>query len=136
MRIVILGADLLGIRTVSELSEGNKDVVVIERNPDIARAIANELDCSVLEGDGENVDFLTEAGLEDADWFIALTGRDEANIVAWGIVSENFKKTTDDSPRLQRSVFRSPQTEQTISGSRPHSQSRCSHRKINRSFCP
>ncbi len=92
MRIVILGAGLLGIQTARELSEENKDVVIIERDPDVARTVANELDCSVLEGDGEDAEFLEDSGLADADWFIALTGSDEANIVACGIVSENFQR--------------------------------------------
>jgi trk system potassium uptake protein TrkA len=92
MKIFILGAGLLGIQTARELSEENKDVVMIERDPDVARMVANELDCSVLEGDGEDAEFLEEAGLAEADWFIALTGSDEANIVACGIVSENFKR--------------------------------------------
>jgi len=44
----------------------------------------------VQEGDGENLDVLTEAGTADADWFIALTGSDDANIVTCGLVSEAF----------------------------------------------
>ena len=42
------------------------------------------------KADGENLDVLTEAGAADADWFIALTGSDDANIVACGLVAEAF----------------------------------------------
>ncbi len=75
-----------------ELVAENRDVVIIEQNPDIAKGIANELDCLVKEGNGENLDVLGEVGLEDADWFIALTGSDNANIVACGLVAETFSR--------------------------------------------
>lgn len=92
MKVVILGAGTLGVQIARELVAENRDVVVIEQNPDIAKGIANELDCLVKEGNGENLDVLAEAGLEDADWFIALTGSDNANIVACGLVTETYNK--------------------------------------------
>ncbi len=92
MKIIIIGAGTLGLQIARELVAENRDVVVVERNPDIARGLANELDCMVSEGDGEDIDALKEAGVADADWFIALTGSDEANIVACGIVAEAFKR--------------------------------------------
>jgi len=90
MKIVIIGAGNLGIQIARELIAENRDVIMIERNPDIVRGIANELDCLVMEGNGENLDILEEAGISNADWFIALTGSDEANIVACGLVSEAY----------------------------------------------
>jgi len=90
MKIVIIGAGNLGIQIAHELITENRDVVVIERNPVIVRGIANELDCLVIEGNGENLDILEEADISSADWFIALTGSDEANIVACGLVSETY----------------------------------------------
>jgi len=90
MKIIILGAGTLGVQIARELVAENRDVVVIERNPDIAKGMANELDCLVLEGDGENMDVLAEAAVSEADWFIALTGSDETNIVACGLVAETF----------------------------------------------
>jgi trk system potassium uptake protein TrkA len=90
MKVIIVGAGTLGIQIARELVAENRDIVIVERNPDIAKGIANELDCMVQEGDGENLDVLTEAGAADADWFIALTGSDDANIVACGLVAEAF----------------------------------------------
>ena len=43
MRIAVLGASLLGVQTARELSEENKDAIIIERDQDIARAVADEL---------------------------------------------------------------------------------------------
>ena len=90
MKIVIVGAGLLGIQIARELIAEQRDVVIIERNADTARSVGNELDCMVVEGDGENMDILRDAGTAEADWFIALAGSDEANIVACGLVAEAF----------------------------------------------
>lgn len=92
MKIVIMGAGTLGVQIARELVAEKRDVVIIERNPDVAKAVANELDCLVCEDDGENLDALNNAGLSDADWFIALAGGDETNIVACGLVAESFSK--------------------------------------------
>lgn len=92
MKIIIVGAGTLGVQIARELVAENRDVVVVERNPDIARGIANELDCLVQEGDGENPEVLEAAGAADADWFIALTGSDETNIVSCGLVADAFSK--------------------------------------------
>ncbi len=92
MKIAILGAGLLGSLIARELIAENRDVVIIEKNPYIAKTISNDLDCIVEEGDGEHIDTLISAGVADADWFIACTGSDEANIVACGIVAENFSQ--------------------------------------------
>ncbi|MCX8013318.1 MAG: Trk system potassium transporter TrkA [Rectinema sp.] len=91
MKVAILGAGLLGSLIARELITEDRDVVIIEKNPNIARTIANDLDCIVEEGDGERLDTLTAAGVADADWFIACTGSDETNIVSCGIVAESFK---------------------------------------------
>lgn len=92
MKIAILGAGLLGSLIARELIAENRDVVIIEKNPNIAKSIANDLDCIVQDGDGERIDTLVAAGVGDADWFIACTGSDETNIVSCGIVAETFKK--------------------------------------------
>lgn len=91
MKVAILGAGLLGSLIARELITENRDVIIIEKNPNVAKTVANELDCIVEEGDGERLDTLTSAGVADADWFIACTGSDETNIVSCGIVAETFK---------------------------------------------
>lgn len=92
MKIAILGAGLLGSLIARELIAENRDVTLIEKNPNTAKTISNELDCIVEEGDGEHIDTLVAAGVDSADWFIACTGSDETNIVSCGIVAENFSQ--------------------------------------------
>jgi trk system potassium uptake protein TrkA len=91
MKIAILGAGVLGSLIARELIAENRDVIIIEKNPNTAKSVADDLDCIVQEGDGEHIDTLVSAGVADADWFIACTGSDEANIVSCGMVAETFK---------------------------------------------
>lgn len=93
MRIVIVGAGKVGIQIARELIEEKRDVVVIEKNPDIARLVDNELDCLVINADGTMPEALRQARTESADWFIALTGSDAANIVACGLVAAESSDT-------------------------------------------
>ena len=92
MKIVIVGAGMVGASIARELVEEKKDVILIERNPEKARFASNALDCLVLNEDGIDPEVLKRAGTADADWFISLLGADEANIVACGIVSAAFPK--------------------------------------------
>ncbi len=78
---------MIGIHIARELIEEKRDVVIIEKNPDIARRVDNELDCLVINEDGSQPETLRKAGASVSSWFIALTGSDEVNIVACGLVS-------------------------------------------------
>lgn len=93
MRVVIVGAGVVGIQIARELIEEKRDVVVIEKNPEIARMVDNELDCLVINADGTEPETLREAKTQSADWFIALTGSDAVNIVACGLVAAEAKGT-------------------------------------------
>lgn len=92
MKIVIVGAGMVGASIARELVEEKKDVILIEKDPEKARFASNALDCLVLNEDGIDPEALKRAGTENADWFISLMGADEANIVACGIVSSSFPK--------------------------------------------
>jgi trk system potassium uptake protein TrkA len=90
MKIVIVGAGVVGTHVARQLTEENKSVVLIEKNPEVARVTTNDLDCLVVNDDGSHLDVLQNAGMSDCDYFIALTGSDEVNIVTCGMVSGEF----------------------------------------------
>jgi trk system potassium uptake protein TrkA len=90
MKIVIVGAGVVGTHVARQLTEENKSVVLIEKNPEVARAVTNDLDCLVLNDDGSHLDVLRQADMDDCEYFIALTGSDEVNIVTCGMVSGEF----------------------------------------------
>jgi len=61
---------------------------------DIVNTTAN-LDVSVINGDGTSINYLIDADIESADALIAVTGRDQDNLVACQIARKKFnvKKT-------------------------------------------
>ncbi len=70
----------------SHLIHEKQDVVVIDSDPKRANDIQSRLDCLVIIGSGTNIDFLREAEVAKADFFIAVTDSDETNLVACGLV--------------------------------------------------
>lgn len=90
MRVVILGAGHVGFQVAKQLIDENKDVVIIERDTDVANRVSSRLDCLVINEAGNNVQVLRDAGVEDAEFFISVTDSDETNMIACGIVASEF----------------------------------------------
>ena len=90
-KVVIVGAGAVGFQLAKQLISENKDVVLIEKDPDVARLVANKLDCMVVTGEGNKIETLRRAGTEGAQYFISVTDSDEVNMIACGIVSSEFK---------------------------------------------
>lgn len=90
MTVVIVGADRVGTRLAKILIEEKMDVIIFEIDADKAAAAVNSLDCLVLNKDGTNPDNLREANIDKADYFICLTGSDERNMIACGLVNREF----------------------------------------------
>ena len=85
MKVVIVGAGNVGMTLARTLSEDAHDVVVVDRNEDLATRIAEELDVSVVRGNGSRPDVLAQAGVVKdggVDVLIACTDRDETNLMA------------------------------------------------------
>jgi len=93
MKIILVGAGLVGTHVARELTQEHKDIIIIEKNSETARIISNELDCMVINDDGSRLDVLQKVEIEDCDYFIALTGSDEVNMIACGMVASQFKNT-------------------------------------------
>jgi trk system potassium uptake protein len=90
MKIIIAGAGKVGVRIAKQLIEENKDVVLIDRDLERVRAAGNTLDCMVIHGEANNRNDLIDAGIKDADFFVSVTESDELNMIACGIVSNEF----------------------------------------------
>lgn len=83
-KVMIVGGGKVGTMTAASLYPDISDMKVIE--VDHARCVeVDELlddDILVVNGDGRNPDFLMEEGVSGYDAFVAVTGNDEANILA------------------------------------------------------
>ena len=95
MKIIIIGAGEVGFHIASHLAAENKDVVVIDKNPEATRRVADNIDVQVLVGSGSSPVTLEEAGIHSAEIVLAVTDSDEVNLVSClvaDIVSPGTKK--------------------------------------------
>ncbi len=90
MKVIVLGGGSVGSQIARQLIDENIDVVLIEQDPETARVLTNRLDCIILNQAGNSLDVLRQAGTADADVFVAVTGSDEVNMVACGLVASEF----------------------------------------------
>ncbi len=82
MYIVIMGGGRVGLALANLLIENGQDITLIESNESLCSDVAAELDALVICGNGTNSKLLEESNIEDADYFIATTGNDEANLLS------------------------------------------------------
>jgi trk system potassium uptake protein TrkA len=95
LKVIIVGAGEVGFHIASHLTLENKDVVVIDKNPAAIRRITDNLDVQVVIGSGSSPVVLEEAGIQNAEIILAVTNRDETNLVAClaaNILSPSTKK--------------------------------------------
>jgi len=81
MRVVVVGAGSLGIRTVRLLGQRGHEVVVIESDLETAEAVTEQVDCGVIHGDGTRPAVLGEADPAHSDALLALTGNAQTNLI-------------------------------------------------------
>lgn len=91
MHIIIAGGGKIGYYLSKTLLSFKHKVSVIERNEDLCVKLANELNIPVIKGDATNIAGLQDVGTDRADIFIAVTGRDEDNLIACQLAKRNFK---------------------------------------------
>lgn len=81
--ILLLGGGRTATLVAKKLSQTGARVQMIERDPDRARVLAEQLDgVRVLNGDITDSDVLDEADLPRIELVAALTGEDDANVLA------------------------------------------------------
>jgi trk system potassium uptake protein TrkA len=90
MYIIIAGAGKVGYYLSKTLLSYKHEVVVIEPQKELCEKLANQLNIPVCVGDSTTIDKLEEVGASRADIFIAVTGRDEDNLIACQLAKNNF----------------------------------------------
>lgn len=91
MYILIIGGGKVGYYLAKTLNQANHRVGVIENDPARCDLIAKELDVLVISGDGADIEVLDEANVQDADYLVAVTGKDEENLVACQLAKKYFQ---------------------------------------------
>ena len=82
MFVVIMGAGRVGYLVAKMLEEDGHDVTIIEMDKARAKELSLLINGLVIEGDATDPKTLEEANIKQADAFAALTGKDDANLLA------------------------------------------------------
>lgn len=81
MQIMIVGCGKVGSALARKLIDEGHNITVIDSDAERVRKITEELDIMGVVGNGVSISVLSEAGIEDSDVFIAVTGSDELNLL-------------------------------------------------------
>lgn len=81
MKIIIIGCGKIGYALAYSLSNEGHDITVIDNNPKAIDRVENELDVMPIKGNGFSTSTLLDAGCQDADFVITVTGKDEINML-------------------------------------------------------
>ena len=104
MKIVIVGAGEVGYHIAGHLTRENKDVVVIDKDPNALRRVSDNLDVQVIAGSGSNPLILEEAGIQNTEIMLAVTNSDEDNLVAC-LVADSISPATKKLARIRDAGF-------------------------------
>ena len=90
-KVMIFGGSKIAELVASQLSKKISTVKILEKDKERAMALSEKLDDNVVVvlGDGRNSELLADEGIKDFDAFLALTGKDEANVLAC-VVAKKF----------------------------------------------
>ena len=81
MKIILVGGGKVGTALTRQLSEEGHNVTVVDTNKARVEHLTESYDVLGIVGNGSSITTLSEAGIEDADVFIAVTGSDELNLL-------------------------------------------------------
>ena len=105
-RVVVAGLGQVGHRLGELLLDADVDLTVIRRHP----TSGSPLPAHTIVGDAGDEDILREAGVGDADFFVAATGADEVNLMAAYLAKKAGAKRTvalynrDDLHEVMRDI--------------------------------
>ncbi|MFB9813663.1 potassium channel family protein [Haloarcula sebkhae] len=81
MYVIIIGAGRTGSTVINLATQDDHEVVVIERDTELAEEVSATYDCMVINADAASKDILLEAGIEEADALISTTEDDSVNLM-------------------------------------------------------
>ena len=81
MYIIVVGAGRTGSTVIDLATQDDHEVVVVERDTELAEEIGTTYDCMVINADAASEEILLEAGIEEADALISTTASDSVNLM-------------------------------------------------------
>jgi len=92
MKILILGAGVTGGSVAEALASEENDIVVIDYKTELLDALKERLDIATVAGNAAHPSVLEQAGVRNADIVIAVTDRDETNMLACTIINALYSR--------------------------------------------
>jgi trk system potassium uptake protein len=90
MHVVIMGCGRVGSELTLQLGKAGHDVVIIDKKPEAFDRLPPGFDARTIVGLGFDRDILEEAGIKEADAFIAVSTGDNSNIVSARVALEHY----------------------------------------------
>lgn len=81
MKIIIVGCGNVGATLAEQLSTEGHDITVIDTREQLVENISNSYDVLGVVGNGTSFNTQLEAGVDEADLLVAVTGSDELNLL-------------------------------------------------------
>ncbi len=81
MKIIVIGDGKVGFTLTEVLTREGHDVTVIDNRKEVLSAAEERLDVMVIGGNGASAAVQKQAGVQQADLVIAVTARDEVNLM-------------------------------------------------------
>lgn len=81
MQIIIVGCGNVGSTLAEQLSKEGHNITVIDSKSDVVQNVSTNFDVMGVIGNGAGYSIQKEAGIDDADLMIAVTGSDELNLL-------------------------------------------------------
>lgn len=88
MKIIVIGAGEVGRFLCETLSDHGHDVTVIETSESIAIEVDETQNVKVIEGNGSSAEILKRAGVNDCNFFLAMTSDDRVNLLSGSIAKK------------------------------------------------
>ncbi|MFC2040009.1 potassium channel family protein [Chloroflexota bacterium] len=90
MKVIIMGCGRVGARLAEMLDDEGNEVTVLDNNARSFRRLPQSFKGRALLGSGLSERAMKEAGIEEADIFVALTQGDNRNIMAAQMAKYQF----------------------------------------------
>lgn len=88
LNIIIVGCGKVGAALVEQLVREGHDITIIDKNPQKIQNYTNLYDIMGIVGNGASYSVQQEAGIENTDLIIAVTGSDELNLLCCTIANK------------------------------------------------
>src|SRR5437868_15531435 len=91
MYVIVVGGGTVGYYLSRDLVERGHEVTLIEKDGRRADWLETQLGSIVMRGDGCEVRFLAQNGIDRADAIVAVTADDEDNLIALQLAKKHFR---------------------------------------------